>query len=259
MFNNRMLRSFYVLILLCMIVFSTRLFATNSDYHDEVSTIIDAFQKQDKQAIAALVVYPLNRIYPIPDVKDETELLARFDEIFDANFISLVANSNIENDWHEVGWRGVMFSHGKMWMEPTGKIWALNYQSLQEQKRKVNLVSKQKQALHPSIQEYDKQILEWKTARFRIRIDDIGDENYRYTAWSINKKVSDKPDLVLLNGRVKYLGSGGNHHYSFTNHQYTYRCDVIRMGKDSSPQGILQVFKNNKLILSEDVLDNISR
>lgn len=165
----------------------------------------------------------------------------------------------MDKDWRQMGWRGTMFSNGKLWLDSNGKIKAINYHTAKEKAFEQSLIEKQRQTLHSSISDYKKAILEWKTAKFHIRIDDLGDYNYRYTSWSINKKTNDKPDLVLFNGEMAFEGSGGNHHYSFTNGKYTYRCYVSLLGNSKSAPGTLDVFKGKEHLLSDDVLEVISR
>jgi len=250
------------LILLSFITFIGNAWALDAKQQHEISwkhnasVVINAFKQRNKTDIAELISYPLKRRYPIPAIKDKAEFLNRFNEVFDENFIRLIANSNLEADWKDGGWRGITFSRGKLWLGHGDevKIIGINHQTLKEQAIKASLIEKNKQTLHPSIREYERPILEWQTAKFHIRIDQMGPKNYRYASWSVGNKVGDKPDLILLNGKVKYIGSGGNHHYSFINGNYTYRCDVTVIGKDDSPPGILSVFKGQERILSENVL-----
>lgn len=74
-----------------------------------VTPFVDAFKNKDKKKIAALVSYPLKRVYPIPAIQNEAEFLKRFDEIFDEEIIQKIANSNVKTDWSEIGWRGIAF------------------------------------------------------------------------------------------------------------------------------------------------------
>jgi curved DNA-binding protein CbpA len=217
--------------------------------HDGTRLIVSAFKKQDRNAISALIYYPLNRKYPIPSINNEEELISRFDEVFDENLIQLIANSDLNKDWDRIGSRGVMLFNGLVWQD-SGKIIAINYQSVAEKAITKNIIENQKQSIHPSLRDYKQPILEWNTARFHIRIDDIGEYKYRYSAWRIGKKTSDEPDLILFNGKQVFEGSGGNHHYTFTAGKYIYRCSVNIIGK-SSIAGTLDVFNGSKHLLSE--------
>ena len=242
-----------IVILLSLLVVSLQ--ALDKEYVKVVQPLIEAFKSKDKSTIINLVTYPLKRQYPIPSIKNKEEMLLRFNEVFDAKLSESIAQSDIQKDWESVGWRGIMFSYGQLWLVTTGKIFSVNYHSVKEQEIKAQIIAKQKENLHQSVKIFKKAILEWKTKRFHIRIDDLGDENYRYAAWPVHKKTSAKPDIVLEKGKVVYSGSGGNHHYEFTNGAYTYQCDVTVIGADDSPPGSIEVLKNGKRIFYQNVIE----
>ena len=239
---------------LLSLLFTSNTFALEQKYHEFVLPVIAAFESDDKAAIASLVYYPLKRRYPIPDIKDEAELINRFDEVFNDELVTVIASSNIDTDWEKVGWRGIMLNNGVMWVDTEGKIIAVNTQNTKEQALAKSLIEDDKQSLHSSINNFEKPVLDWKTAKYHIRVDDLGEHNYRYASWGINKKSSDKPDVVLLNGDIKFSGSGGNHSYTFKNGRYSYVLQVTIIGCDTSPPGWLEVYKDDELLLSEDVI-----
>ena len=229
-------------------------FALDQKYHESVLPVIAAFKAHDKTAIAAHIRYPLKRQYPLPDIKNEAEFITRFDEVFDEELVAVIASSNIDTDWDKVGWRGIMLNNGVMWVDTDGKVIAVNTQNTTEQAHAEKLIVQDKQSLHSSIKTFQKPILDWDTAKYRVRVDDLGDGNFRYASWSIDKSPSDKPDIVLINGDITFEGSGGNHHYTFKNGRYSYVLQVTVIGCDTSPPGWLEVYKNDKQLLFEDVV-----
>ncbi|WP_350549706.1 hypothetical protein [Pseudoalteromonas sp. 120-MNA-CIBAN-0494] len=242
-------------IVFCLsLLFTSNTFALEQKYHEFILPVIAAFEGDDKAAIASLVYYPLKRRYPIPDIKDEAELINRFDEVFDDELTAVIASSSIDTDWDSVGWRGIMLNNGVMWVDTDGKIIAVNTQNAKEQALAKSLIKQGKQSLHASINTFEKPVLDWKTANYHIRVDDLGDHNFRYAVWGIDKKPSDKPDMVLLNGDITFEGSGGNHNYTFKNGRYSYVLQVTIIGCDTSPPGWLEVFKGDELLLAEDVI-----
>ena len=99
-------------ILLCLSLLSTsNTFALEQKYHESVLPVIDAFKTHDKTAIAAHIRYPLQRRYPVPAINNEAELIERFDQVFDQQLIAQIAGSDIDTDWGEVGWRGIMLNN----------------------------------------------------------------------------------------------------------------------------------------------------
>ena len=218
-------------ILLCLsLLFTSSTFALEQKYHEFVLPVIAAFESDDKPAIATLIRYPLKRRYPIPDIKNEAEFINRFDEVFNDELIAVIASSNINTDWDKVGWRGIMLNNGVMWVDTEGKIIAVNTQNTKEQALAKSLIEQGKQSLHANINTFEKPVLDWKTAKYHIRVDDLGEHNFRYAVWGINKKLSDKSSMALLNGDITFEGSGGNYHYTFKNCRYSYVLQVAIIG-----------------------------
>ena len=96
--------------------------------------------------------------------------------------------------------------------------------------------------------------LTWETAKFTIRVDNMGNSQYRYAAWAKGKSLSEKPDLVLNKGKLVFDGSGGNHSFQFRSGPYQYHCYVTVLGTSDSPPGELVVFKNDQEILKQAVI-----
>lgn len=247
-------------ILLCLsLFFTSNTFALEQQYRDSVMQTIAAFRSFDKVAISSHIRYPLSREYPVPAITNEAELVERFDQVFDQQLIAQIASSDINTDWEKVGWRGIMLNSGLVWVDLEGKIIGVNYQTEKEKQLANDLIMADKSLLHSSINTFVKPILDWHTANYHIRVDDIGDTNFRYTAWSVDKKPSDKPDLVLYNGEVKYEGSGGNHSYTFKNGFYRYKLHITVLGCETSSPGWIEVYKGGKLLLSQNVLKTINK
>jgi|SRR5690554_458060 len=93
-----------------------------------------------------------------------------------------------------------------------------------------------------------------QTTKYKIRIDNLGNGNYTYTAWPASSAMNDTPNIVIKNGKRYKDGSGGNHYYIFTNGIYKYECWINVLGTDETPPANLLVYKNDDLILSQDAI-----
>ena len=224
------------------------------DYQKLVSNFIDCIKMDKKEKIASMISYPFDREYPIPSIKNKQEFLSRFNDIFDDNFKKIIIKSNPSKDWSEMGWRGIMLNNGDLWLDFKGRLIGVNYQSEFEKKLKVNLIADDKKNLHPSLSQFSRPLYILETSKFRIRIDDLGNNKYRYASWPINKPMTDKPDIVLQNGQFIADGSGGNCSYQFKNGDYLYECSIIVMGEDDSPPAFLTISKGDKDILNQKAL-----
>ncbi|MET0944492.1 MAG: hypothetical protein ABWY22_03715 [Flavobacterium sp.] len=222
------------------------------EYQKCIKSFIDTLRSDKKEAIAEMVAYPLKREYPIPDVADKSDFIKRYDEIFDTTLKNEITKSDPAKDWSDMGWRGIMLNQGNVWMDFDGRLTSVNYQSQAEIDLKKKLIASQKKGLDSSIAFFLKPVCVLETEKFRIRIDNLGNENYRYVSWPIEKAMSEKPDLIIYRGNFVVEGSGGNHQYEFKKENYTYECAFIVAGEKNAPPAKLTIYQNGKVILSQN-------
>ncbi|RQO75203.1 hypothetical protein DBR43_07505 [Pedobacter sp. KBW06] len=238
-----------LLILSFFVVFGQTLEAR---YQPAVSGFINAVKSKNVNKLADRVAYPLEREYPLPAIKNKQEFIKRYKEVFDDQLIKMIVNSKPAKDWSQVGWRGIMLFQGDLWLDDDGTLRSVNHQSAVERKNRAVLIAREKSGLHESIKVFKDPVLVFETAKFRIRIDDLGNHNYRYASWPLKSKMSDQPDLILKKGEWVPEGSGGNHRFDFKSGNFLYSCWVMEMGGKDTPPAILTIYKANKEILSQD-------
>ncbi len=216
-----------------------------------VTDFIDCIKNDNKKRLFSKVAYPLTRQYPLPSIKNKQAFLKRYGEVFDAELTDRIIQSNPTKDWSAVGWRGIMLLNGDLWLDEEGRLIAVNYESEAEAKNRNELIKTEKSQLHPSLRDFQYPIHILETSKYRIRIDGMGDDSYRYASWKIKSKMSDKPEIVLLNGEKIVEGSGGNHSFVFVNDGYKYDCAIIAIGEADAPPAYLTIYKGDKEILSQ--------
>jgi len=244
-------------IYLVIFVFCSQLtFSQNlkPEYQKFVKSFIANVKSNNKEGVAAFISFPLGRNYPIPNVKNKADFVKRYDQIFDSTLKNEITKSDPEKNWSEVGWRGIMLNQGTLWIDTDGKIISINYKSQAEKDLSNKLIVAEKAKLHSSIAKFKAPEYILETSKFRIRIDDLGNNNYRYASWSIKQKMSEKPDLVITNGKWIPDGSGGNSYFDFKKGDYLYRCYIIVLGTNDSPPATLTISQNNKNILEQDAV-----
>lgn len=217
-------------------------------YETMIPKVIEAFKSGDKSIIAATVSYPFEMKHPVPDIKNQTQMQERFDEVLDEKFIQEVANSTLA-DWKTMGWRGIMFKNGSIWATESGKLFRIRADTAAAKAVYDKTMQAYRLTLHPSLRVFEEVRIEWTLERFKIRIDDMGDKGYRYAAWPSHKSQLEKPDIILEGGTVHYEGSAGYHSYEFVNGKYKYSVYVGYSEDDSS--GSLSVTKGDTSIFFE--------
>lgn len=239
-------------LLLTLTLFSAQAQDSLTAAHKKViATFIANVKNGDKEALAKKIAFPFKREYPIPTIKNKAEFVKRYDEVFDAKLVKMIANSTPDTNWYAGGWRGIMFMDGEVWLDYDGRITTVNYQSAAELKMKEQGIAKDKKSVHTSISTFERPVHILKTSKYLIRIDDMGHADYRYTAWKASAKMTDKPNIIVSNGTFKPDGSGGNHSYVFKVDGYTYECQIFTIGADDTPPARLVVYKGTKELLSQ--------
>jgi hypothetical protein len=246
-----MKKSFIAILLLTLPFLTAFSQVQNTEDQKVIADFITSVKLQNKEELSGKIAYPFKRAYPLRPIKNKLEFLSRYNEIFDDSLVNMIVTSKPDKDWTKMGWRGLMLHNGQLWLDENGRLIAVNYQSAAESKKRVAAIDKQKNYIHTSLQAFERPVCFLKTKKFKIRIDDMGNGNYRYASWSLQSKQSDKPDLVIENGAFIHEGTGGNHKYEFKNDGYVYSCDVNVLRKKAYPPATLTIYKGEKAVLSQ--------
>ncbi len=84
---------------------------------NKLADFIQRVASRDRRQIVTVIHYPLYRPYPIKAIRSRRECLRRFEEVFYEKLLSEIAHSAIEGeDWQRVGWRGIIFRDGDIWL-----------------------------------------------------------------------------------------------------------------------------------------------
>jgi len=220
------------------LIFITNVFSQTvleKRYQLLVKPFVEAVVNNDREKTADLIFYyPFRRRYPIPPINNKREMIEKYDQIFDETLINIIKNSSVETDWQAIGWRGIIFKDGLVWIDYDGSILRINYQSLQEKEIRKNIIREIKYNLHESLREFIEPRLFCETDSYIIRVDLLDEHNhiYRLVLWTKGKNQNEIPDMVLTNGEVTFDGSGGNHFFIFKHNNYQYILFIDVMSKD---------------------------
>ena len=209
------------------------LFIINTSFAHVDSSMILRFRKivqliksDNAKGLAKLVKYPLNRENPLPAIKNAAEFITYYPVLFDAAFKKMLqqyADSIVFEHHDAYGLVGGGFT-GEIWINENGKISTINYSSKKEQALKTAAVSKIKAGMHPSVKNWENNILVAKSDKLLIRVD-YTNNGIRYACWSKGKTYADIPDLILYNGKEEAQGTMGGFTWTFINKEWTYIVD----------------------------------
>ncbi|AKP50235.1 hypothetical protein [Cyclobacterium amurskyense] len=222
---------------------------SKTKYEGVVEYFVDCIINSDIDKLDSIISYPIERPYPIPSINNKQELKKRYSEIFDDSLTSIISCSNIKEDWTDMGWSGIMLHNGIVWLDYDGQFLTTNYTSEKEKALEEKWIESEREQLYINLKDFIKPIHTLETEKFILRIDLLENQKYRYASWSIESDLSNKPDLVINNGEWTPDGSGGNHHFTFTNGEYSYIVDVNILRSEETPPFTLEVTKNDKVLL----------
>lgn len=225
-----------------------------------INRFLTHFRSGNKTELANLIHFPLRRSYPIPPIERD-EFSVRYHEVFDEELSKTIMAAD-PTEWQAVGWRGIMLHNGLLWLYYDGSVRAVNYSSAFEVAEKERLLKlrdelreQEREELHYSLREYALPVLEWETDTYRVRVDRIREDEYRYAAWKADVSHNTLPDIVLYEGVEQVYtnaccGSCGGAHttYSFTNGEYLYEVEVNECACDPDEERFnLRVWRSTGL------------
>ena len=246
-----MMKSILIILLITFSLTDSYSQLSKTEYEDVVKYFVGCIKDKDIDKLNSIISYPIQRPYPIPPIRNKQEFKNRYSEIFDDNLTSSITNSNIKEDWSDLGWRGIMLHNGIVWIDYNGKLTAINYTSDKEKSIEEKWIKYQKELLHTDLKNFKKPIHTIESDKFIVRIDLLENEKYRYASWSKHSEISSKPNLVINKGERRADGSSGNHYFTFVNGEYRYIVYVNIFGTNETPLFNLEVIKNDKVLLKQ--------
>ena len=223
------------------IVISTTSYALVKEYHNAVQPFIDAFKTNNKGYIA--------EVFEQGGITTKTDFIERFDEYFDESLSDKIANSTLD-DWDMVGWRGIMFDNGLIWLDEDGSFIRANYETERAKQLRLEAIQKDKNSLHPTMQGFVSNAHQWQTATNSIRIDKLPNEKYRFSSWSSHDLLTP-PNMIIDNGTFRCDGSACAKIYTFTSRNLKLVVVTGGITSESSPEVSIDTHINDKLILEQ--------
>lgn len=187
---------------------------------DKITSLVKCVGSGDRRQIVRLIKYPLGRPYPLKPIRSPQECLLRFDEVFDETLITDMKNSDLQEDWGRVGWRGIIFKSGSLWLDDDYRIKTINHETGKTKALRAAAIQKQKLRLPLALRDFDEPELEWKTSKYVIRVDRKGTK-YRLVVF--DNRSPAKVLHVFQNGVFQFNGNMGAFNIDWQSGGKTYR------------------------------------
>ncbi len=216
---------------------------------EDVKPTASAIVADSAPQFASAVNYPLERPYPLPDIKDSAEMVRYYPTLIDDSIKSVVTQSP-DSLWAEDGWRGWTLDQGEYFWIDAGKVYKVNYISRREKDILDSLRSEEISTLDPSLRKGWVPVLciidSTSGKIFRIDSDEtITPPQYRLAGYSEDSDLSGLPSLVLY-GNLDVDGTMETRLFHFEDSvgtQATYSPDII--SEEDTVQEI-QVLRHGK-------------
>lgn len=190
-----------------------------SSLPEEVRPVAEAIIEDSPQKFAAAVSYPVERPYPLRNIKDSAEMVRYYPKIVDKKLKKAVSEAP-DSVWQQAGWRGWTLGNGSYFYIDSGKIYEMGYLSDDENVMLDSLRDEEISTLEPSMRAGWTPVMciidTVSAAIFRIDAqDETNPPVYRLSGYADTTDLSATPNLVLY-GHLALEGSMGNRFYEFT-------------------------------------------
>lgn len=207
--------------------------------------IMLAILNNDKSDVASRVNYPLNRVYPLRNIKDSAQMVRYFDVIFDDSIKNVLRNMTVKS-WDFHNYKGTTFANGEyIWTEGS-RITGINYYSEREQSMLDGLRKQEIASLDKSLQgdwfpvmclrDIDDGTIFRVDSHNSDYSDNYGDE-IRMAIYDEGKDLHGKPSRVLM-GVYHIEGSDPSFYLYCSNH-----LDMIWLSVDLNYYGDRRAYR----------------
>ena len=192
---------------------------TNHKY--AVNKFQEDVRSKDRERIASHFKFPFKIGYPLPDIKDKDDFLARYELLFDKFIEDEITCSN---NW--CSWNGIFCNSGHLLFGDIDSVGNLIVNSLSLHpkayyKALENELDIQRQDLHPSLHKYRRPIVVARSKFYIFRIDEILPGELRLAIWRKGKTMKARPDYVNKHGFISQIGFSGRPDWMFVNEKDT--------------------------------------
>lgn len=185
---------------------------------DEVKTVAIAIIGDSPQQFASAVNYPIERPYPLRDVKDSIQMVKYYPTLIDDSLKSIV-NESPDSLWRQEGWRGWTLDDGSLLWIDNGKVYSIDYVSQRENEMLDSLRREEISTLARNLRQGWVPVVcvvdSIDGIIFRIDSEEnVDSAKMRLAGYEHHKSLSEMPTLLLY-GNMETEGSMNTRFYHF--------------------------------------------
>lgn len=217
----------------------------SEDYYEDVNKIAQYIANGDVDQLIYHVDYPIIRDYPLKDIRNDDELTAYFNTLFDISIRNKLRNAT-KDDWEKYGWRGYHFDNGSIWVSEEMKLYSVTYMSAKEKALYQQKVKEDLESLPSTLREggWTPYLCYMDTEDGSIlRIDRVG-EKFRLTVFPRGSSLREP--VLCIYGKRKIEGSMGIETDVFTDGKLSYDIDVSESPYDGKQRVGVEDKNTNK-------------
>ena len=178
------------------------------EWRPGIDMIKATFNSRQKSEIIKYLDPPIYLEWPF-SIETVDQLDKYYDWVFDDEFYDKILNSTYK-DWYQAGWRGV-FMKGGIIQDGDPSYYGFHIYNLTE-KGKLGIKELKnifRDRIHESAKDYERNLIDAKSHKYRIRADRLADKTYRLSIWHVEQNISEEPYKTIQNGTWESRGSGG--------------------------------------------------
>jgi len=240
-------------ILFIIIIFTLSAYSIDDFFKPNIQKFIEMIKNDERYKLAENINYPLKRKFPVPNIRNSFEFLARYDEIFDSTTLEMIINSNLEHNWKEEFPFKSKFSKSghEVILDAEGRLKYISSNTELELKIKTNFLDSLKSIIYHELNNIEDIVLEASTRKHYILLYHLS--GFNIAIWNKNISISEKPEYIFYNGIT--LSNDGNDSHLFWSLDKKNKCDInLENGFKVSHIGKnLRIYINNKKIIDENL------
>jgi hypothetical protein len=231
-------------------------YAPLTDKHKEViNEVVAEINNADFVGLAKRFEYPFYR-RQTEDTIQEPFMPYNLAVFFDDAYRSQIVSSAIDDYWFLNRAGDIVYGEYDFVLTETGQFKSLNRLSFLDQ---IKIAEKEdlraeKALMHDSVKVFKESIINVQTENYKIRIDRLADNSYRYAAWPIEAPFTTMPTVLIHNGYIERMGTVNNYDYTFIKDNYKYVYSENNVGERGIPIGALIIYAGDKEILYEEAI-----